>query len=200
MGQWRRLGRVRDRSQVLGIASWLIALILFGLTLNLGRALGDLGGLALPLGVAAAIGCLVLGTALAWSATWVAARLFWPPSLVGAPPEDFRDYTAGREDWVRPPAIRYPFVARARRQCGWVALRILVDARGRVQSYQIADQAPAWTFERAVLAGLGRGVLVAVPEAPAPRETKTLITFVSPGAASPEWALQRLPPARKESA
>jgi TonB family protein len=178
--EWRPLQRGRPRrGGVGGIVVFMIGVVLLGLCLNASQSPGGLQHILIALG-------LLLGGMIGAAATLV----LLPPVSVAAPPAAFHE--AAQLDWARRPDIGYPWIAYARRQCGWVALRVSVDAQGLVQSYQIAAQAPGRTFEAEAARALAGGELPPDAAASGPREVKALITFVRPGPKTPPWALERL--------
>jgi hypothetical protein len=67
-----------------------------------------------------------------------------------------------------------------------------VDRLGRIDSFQIVEQAPGRVFESAVIRSLFMARLPPDSDAEPLRELKTAVTFLMPGESAPAWAEQRM--------
>jgi hypothetical protein len=119
---------------------------------------------------------------------------FLPPAQDVPPPPDNSE--AATEVFVRAPDINYPGLALAKGQCGWVVLRLRIDARGRIVAFRVGDQTPGRMFEAAVTSRLSMARLAPAKHADSPREANTVIVFPAEGNVTPTWARARLDAAR----
>lgn len=116
-------------------------------------------------------------------------RYFPPPVDVPAPPSQSDDMI---ETFIRAPLINYPGLAFAQGQCGWVALRLRIDAKGRIIAFKVGEQAPGRVFEAAATSRLSTARLAPTNYGACPREADTVIVFPTEGPATPAWAQARL--------
>jgi hypothetical protein len=144
------------------------------------------------LGILLAIPAAWLTLALAVMAVQVAVQLgskrLWPPVDVPPPPEQ----PPAMAEFVEPPRLVYPHIAQAKGQCGWLKFGMQVDRRGRIHSVQVIDQAPGRVFEHAVMRSLFTARLPPHPDAEPLREMTTVVIFLTPSEAAPEWARSRM--------
>jgi len=164
--------------------AWLTWAAIFYAALLVTRLMPGLGDaatlLAIPIGLAIAIvGQIAIRLGL--------GMVRWPPPVEVPPPPASE---AGSVSWAREPPILYPVLAEARGQCGWAEVVFRVDRQGRPSHAKILAQAPARIFERSVFAALAQGRLSVAVAAETP--ARTVIVFVTPGPAAPDWAVQRL--------
>lgn len=115
---------------------------------------------------------------------------FLPPAQDVPPPPGTTE--AATEIFVRAPLIQYPGIAFARGQCGWVVLRLRIDARGRVIAFRVGDQTPGRAFEAAVTSKLWTARLTPATRVGITREVDTVIVFPAEGNMTPPWARARL--------
>ncbi|MBX3481908.1 TonB family protein [Phenylobacterium sp.] len=151
-----------------------------------GTVLRDFWLLALPAALLALVVVLGLGDSLIRFALAPVLRRVWPARETRPPPSLLEEPDI---HYARPPRIRYPAIAQARGQCGWVRVALRVSSDGRVLRYRALDQDPPRTFETAAATALKDARL---PPGGGEREMSNLIAFVLPGADAPDWARERL--------
>lgn len=180
-GGWRRVRGDWSRPQV-----WCFWLLTFWCGLVGTQFAPRLNVLVFPLAIAAALALFVLGHILYRAAVApLLARLGEAEPVPPPPSRGGPDVT-----YLTPPRPDYPPVALLRGQCGWVLLRLRIDARGRVRAFRVIEQAPRRTFEGAVADALLAARLPPGEE----QEASALFVLVTPGPHAPEWAKARLPP------
>ncbi|MCI3131962.1 TonB family protein [Phenylobacterium aquaticum] len=140
--------------------------------------------MAIPLGVAGALGLLFLGALVHQGV--VAPLVASAAPVIEVPPPPPR--SEPDETYLVRPRPSYPAVANLRGQCGWVRLRLRIDGRGLVHACQVVEQAPGRVFEKAILQALGHARFASGR----PREGTALVIFVSEGDHTPDWAVERL--------
>lgn len=115
---------------------------------------------------------------------------YFPPAVdVPAPPSQPDDMM---ETFIRAPLINYPGLAFAQGQCGWVVLRLRIDAKGRIIAFKVGEQTPGRVFEEAVTSSLSTARLAPAHLGARPREADTVFVFPTEGKATPTWARARL--------
>lgn len=181
MANWRRLP-----SAWANPVQWIFWAILIYALVTISSLLGDFGFLAFPLAIGGALATIWIGYWLGLTIIASLAPRVWRAVEVEPPPQSPDPPSLV---FSTPPPARYPALALARGQCGWVHLALRASPGGRVTHYCILNQAPSSTFGSAVARALDSARLPPAPEA---RELTTLITFVTPDDAAPSWARDRL--------
>lgn len=155
-------------------------------SLVLVRYASELEFLTFPLAIVASI-ALFAAAYLLYRAV-VAPLVARRRSAVDVPPPPPR--AEADATFLVPPQPVYPAVELLRGQCGWIHLRLRVDVQGRVRAYQVIDQAPRKVFQAAIAHSLQAARLPPGTSG----EVSSVVTFVTPGANTPDWAAGRLNP------
>lgn len=179
--RWRPVRRYRLGAALPWIAVFYLAVLLLHFRPGLEEG-------AAPLAWLLMLALLLAATSVLRFAMRLVGPVLAPPVETPPPSPVATDAVYGR-----PPKPNYPPLAWARGQCGWVVLRLRVDASGRVSSYAVIDQAPGRTFERAVVRSLARARVEVPMGAAAPSVVTTVVKFVSRKAHAPEWARTMAP-------
>ncbi len=182
--EWRRVKRYRSR------LVWVYWAVMFYEALVLTSTLKNHPLIGLLLAFPAAYVTLALATLGVQLVVWLGATRFWPPSDIPPPPQD--DPAAENTTaYLQQPKFIYPVIAQAKGQCGWVKIGLRVDRLGRIESFQVIEQAPNCVFERTVANALFEARLSPDPVADPLREMTSVIVFLVPCKTAPDWVQER---------